>query len=142
MIEKFTNDLPYKLSDQITIEYNKRLSDIKYLTSGKFDYYTPLRQHLEAVQLLLAFSIFYKRVVTNFESANKFTTRVMSNSTATAVQLGTYELTQKEIFKIDKVVIEFRQLTQRYSIPTYLFEYLETKEFLRKIKRFYDDTMK
>lgn len=138
MIEKLTQDLPYKLSEQINIEFNKRFSDIKYLTSGKYDYYTPLRNNIETIRILLAMSIFYKRVISNFDSANKFTNRVLFKGEAISVQLGTYELTTKEVFKLNKVVIEFRKCMDDYSIPLGLFEYLETKEFLRKVKSYRD----
>lgn len=138
MINTFTENLPYRLSEQMLIEYNKRLSDVNYFVSGKYDYYAHLKRDIESIQLLLALSIFYKRVLTNFDSATKFSSRVVLKSEAEAIQLGTYELSSKEIFKLNKTVITFRKLLEDYSIPIGLFEYLETKEFLRKVKVYKD----
>lgn len=138
MINTFTENLPYRLSEQMIIEYNKRLSDINHFVSGKYDYYAHLKGDIESLQMLLALSIFYKRVLTNFDSATKFSSRVVYNSEAEAIQLGTYELSSKEIFKLNKTVITFRKLLEDYSIPIGLFEYLETKEFLRKVKVYKD----
>jgi|SRR5690554_2019030 len=138
MIQLFTENLPYKLSEQMTFEYNRRLSDINYFISGRYDYYAHLKKDIETIQLLLALSIFYKRVLSNFDSATKFTSRVVFKSEAVSVQLGTYDLSSKEIFKLNKTVLTFRKLMEEYSIPLGLFEYLETKELLRKIKVYKD----
>lgn len=141
MIKQFTENVPFGLSQQMTIEYNNRLSDINFFISGKYDYYASLKENIESIKLLLALSIFYKRVLTNFESATKFTSRVIFNSDADSVQLGTYDLSSKEIFKIRKTVLSFKNLMDNYSIPLSLFEYLETKEFLRKVKIYKDNIM-
>jgi hypothetical protein len=138
MINNFTDNLPYRLSEQMIIEYNKRLSDVNYFVSGKYDYYANLKGDIESIQMLLALSIFYKRVLTNFDSATKFSSRVVLKSEAEAIQLGTYEFSSKEIFKLNKTIITFRKLLEDYSIPIGLFEYLETKEFLRKVKVYKD----
>lgn len=138
MIQLFTENLPYKLSEQMTFEYNRRLSDINYFISGRYDYYAHLKKDIETIQLLLALSIFYKRVLSNFDSATKFTSRVVFKSEAVSVQLGTYDLSAKEIFKLNKTVLTFKKLMEEYSIPLGLFEYLETKELLRKIKVYKD----
>ncbi len=138
MIKLFTDNLPYKLSEQMTFEYNGRINDINYFLSGRYDYYTPLKKDIETIQLLLALSIFYKRVLSNFDSATKFTSRIIFKSEAESVQLGTYDLSAKEIFKLNKTVLTFKKLLEDYSIPIGLFEYLETKELLRKIKVYKD----
>jgi hypothetical protein len=138
MIKLFTDNLPYKLSEQMTFEYNGRINDINYFLSGRYDYYAPLKKDIETIQLFLALSIFYKRVLSNFDSATKFTSRIIFKSEAESVQLGTYDLSAKEIFKLNKTVLTFKKLMEDYSIPIGLFEYLETKELLRKIKVYKD----
>lgn len=122
----------------MTFEYNRRLSDINFLLSGQYDYYAHLKKDIETIKLLLAISIFYKRVLSNFDSATKFTSRIVFKSDAVSVQLGTYDLSAKEIFKLNKTVLIFKKLMEDYSIPLNLFEYLETKELLRKIKIYKD----
>ncbi|QLH47601.1 MAG: hypothetical protein HWD58_19500 [Bacteroidota bacterium] len=104
----FTENLPYKLGEQMTFEYNRRLSDINYFISGRYDYYAHLKKDIATIQLLLALSIFYKRVLSNFDSATKFTSRVVFKSEAVSVQLGTYDLSAKEIFKLNKTVLTFK----------------------------------
>lgn len=134
MIEEIINSLPYKVTEQVTFEYNRRLSEVVYLTSEKFDYYSPLREDIEVVKTLLAMSIFYKRILTNFDSANKFTSRIIFEGNADSLRLGTYDLDKIEIRKLNRIVIHFKQIMEKYSIPEKIFEYLETKEFLKKIK--------
>ena len=134
MIEKFTENTPYRLNQQLIYEYNIRINDVNHFVSGKYDFYAPLKKDIETIELLLALTIFYKRVLTNFESATKFSSRVVFNSEADSIQLGTYLLDAKEIFRIKKTILLFNNLMEKYSIPPDLFNYSETKEFLRKVK--------
>ncbi|MDI9256873.1 hypothetical protein [Flavobacterium sedimenticola] len=136
MIEEIIKSVPYKVGEQILYEYNRRISDINYLVAGKFNYYTPLSKDIETIKVLLALSIFYKRVLTNFDSANKFTSRIINSSNATGVKLGTYEMDLREIRNLNRMVISFRRIAFKYSISTEMFEYIETKEFLRKVKSY------
>lgn len=136
MIEKFTENTPYRLSQQLLYEYNNRINDVNHFLSGKYDFYSPLNQDKETIELLLALTIFYKRVLTNFDSATKFSGRVVFNSDADSIQLGTYLLDSKEISRIKKTIRKFDNLMTKYSIPDYLFDYTDTKEFLRKIKNY------
>lgn len=72
MIEKFTQNTPYQLSQQLVYEYNIRINEVNHFVSGKYDFYAPLKKDIETIELLLALTIFYKRVLTNFESATNF----------------------------------------------------------------------
>ncbi len=99
-------------------------------------FYTPLQGDLDSISLILALSIFYKRIISNFDAATKFTNRVFKYSEAVSVQLGTYELTTGERNKMTRVILQYQELLAKYSIEIDLFDYLETKELLRKIKAF------
>ncbi len=124
------------MSQQLLYEYNNRLNDVNHFLSGPYDFYSPLKKDIEAIRMLLALSIFYKRVLTNFDSATKFSNRVLYKSEAESIQLGTYNLNSKEIFRIKRTIIEFNILKEKYSIPDKVFEYTETKEFLRNVRNF------
>ena len=136
MITLFTKHLPYKLGQQLKIEYDIRANEIIFLTSDKIEQYHYLQKNLKTINLLLALSIFYKRVVCNFESANKFTSRVVINSNADSIKLGSYDFTSKEIFGLRRTILEFDKLLEKYSISPYLFDYTDTIIFLRKIKSY------
>ncbi len=138
MIDLFTPHLPYKLSEQLTIEYNRRMSDINHFVFGTYDYYSPLKQDIETIKLLLAMSIFYKRVLTNFNSAVLFSSRINIVGGGTSIQLGTYELSTVVLNRMERTVIIFRKLMSKYSISVELFEYLETKEFLKNVRVYRD----
>ncbi|KUY29534.1 hypothetical protein ATB96_02385 [Elizabethkingia ursingii] len=126
--------MPYKVSQQLRIEYDIRLSEIKFLTSEKIEQYHHLRKDLKTIELLLSLSIFYKRVISNFDSANKFTSRVVINNAANSIQLGSYDFTEKEVFRLQKTIREFNNILLEYSIHPRLFDYTDTIVFLRKIK--------
>lgn len=118
----------------MTFEYNLRMNDINHFISGKYDFYAGLKKDKQTIELLLAMSIFYKRVLTNFDSANKFSSRIIFKSNAKAIQLGTYELTSKEIYNLKRAVLRFKELSKEYSIPVTLYHYTETKVFLRNVR--------
>lgn len=136
MINTFLEYLPYKVGDQLRIEFDKRLQEIRYLVSGRFHYYTSLSKNIETLEMLLALSIFHKRILTNFDSASKFTGRLIFEYDAKSLILGTYEMNRSEMSKLNKIVLIFRNLMNDYSINIELFEYSETIEFMRKIKQF------
>lgn len=136
MITLFTKYLPLKLSQQIRIEYDIRLNELKYLTSDKIEQYHYLQKDFKTIELLLSLSIFYKRIISNFDSANKFSSRVVLNSDAKSIKLGTYDFSDKEIFRLRKIILEFNNLLNEYSIHPFLFDYTETIVFLRKIKAY------
>ena len=132
MIQQFTDSLPRELALQLRSEYDTRLKDVKYLVSGKFDYYAGMQQHINTLESLLAMSIFYKRVVTNLDAATKFSGRVLKTPGCKGVLIGDYLLDREQHSLILTLILRFREIMQAHHIPQSLFEYLETKEFLRK----------
>ena len=101
---------------------------------NNYDFYKPLNQHLKAIEIILAMSIFYKRIITNLDSAVKFHGNVMAKSQADIVSIGSYELDTKEKNRIQAILINFQKIMEKYRIPHVFFDYYETKEFLRYIK--------
>lgn len=140
MIETFVSQLPYQLGQQLNVEFENRLSEIKYLTSGKFHFYTVLGEQIKVVETLLAMSIFYKRVVTNLDSATKFSSRLFRTEKCDAVLIGGDVLDAEENRAIFRLILSFRELMKKYHINPELFQYLETKEFLRKVKTLYNES--
>ena len=71
LINILTYNLDFKLARQIFNEYESRLKDVKYLIT-QFKTYKVLEEDLKTVELLLALSIFHKRVIANLDAALKF----------------------------------------------------------------------
>lgn len=134
MIEIFIRHLPYKVSEQLSIEYNQKMQDIIKLTSGKYEAYTHLKNDINVISLLLSMSIFYRRIFTNFESANKFTRRILTKSDATSIQLGTSELTERDILNLNSTVNKYKKMMEKYNISIELFTYSNSLDFVRKIR--------
>jgi hypothetical protein len=124
--------LPYDLSNQIYNEFESRFKDAKYLINT-YAYYEPIRDSIKTVELLLALSIFHKRVITNLDSAIKFYGSVTRKSSAKVIRIGSYFLDADEKRKIQSIIYNFRLLIRKYSLPERFFEYLETKDFIGKI---------
>ncbi len=132
----FCYKLPRDISIQMYNEYNSRLNEIKYLL--KFPYYSNIKKEVKTIELLLALSIFHKRIIANLDSANIFSTFIFKNSTADSIQIGSYELNHKERNRILAIIMNFKSLVEKYSISIEILRYTETKEFLKNIKKYKD----
>ena len=141
IINIITYRLPQKLANQIYKEFQDRFRDAKYLI-GKVEPFAILQQDLKTVELLLAFSVFHKRVITNLEAAVTFYETVSRHSDATTIKIGGYDLTYPEKNKLLGVVLSYKKLIKDFSIPPYVMEYEETKEFLWNLCRLKESEMR
>lgn len=132
IINILTFGLPYELTNQIYNEFQNRFKEANYLIEN-YKTYKVLQNNTKTVELLLSLSIFHKRVISNLDSAVKFYGTVTSYSQADTIKIGSYNLTGDENNKLLALVISYRKLIEKFSIPPTLMEYLETKEFLRKL---------
>jgi hypothetical protein len=124
--------LPYDISNQIRNEYDSRFKEASYLIEN-FSYYKQLRKDSKLVEILLSLSIFHKRFITNLDAASKFYMTVNRTSQAEAISIGSYYLTSEENRKIYGILMMYHELRQRFDLYDGVFEYYETKQFLRQI---------
>src|SRR5205085_2073902 len=124
--------LNFVLSRQIYTEYQNRYKEALYLIE-KYKTYMPLQRNLKTVELILALSIFHKRVISNLDSVVKFHGTVNQISEANTIKMGSYNLTVEERNKLLGITINFNKLIKQFSIPISSLEYNETKELLRNI---------
>jgi hypothetical protein len=124
--------LPKDISNQIRNEYDSRFKEASYLIEN-FSYYKQLRKDSKLIEILLSLSIFHKRFITNLDAASKFYTTVNRTSQAEAIRIGNYNLTSEENRKIYAILMMYRELRQRFGLYDSVFEYYETKQFLRQI---------
>lgn len=134
----FCYRLPYKLSNQIYNEFENRFKDAKYLIQN-YSYYKGLKKDVRVIELLLALSIFHKRLVSNLDAAVKFYGTVTRSSKAEIISIGGYKLNASERNKLLGLLMHYNNLRNRFKLPVDIFEYLETKEFLRNIIKFKDN---
>lgn len=142
MIEKFCSRLPREISNPMYNEYYNRLKEINFILENR-DAYRDLIKHKKTIELILALSIFYKRVIANMDSATKFAGTVFKNSTAIAIKIGEYNLTFKEKDRITAIVMNYSNLINKYGLSQDLLTTIETKDFIKKIKNlkwYYDNT--
>lgn len=133
MIEKFCSRLPREISNPMYNEYYNRLKEINYILENR-DAYRHLIQYRKTVELILSLSIFYKRVIANMDAATKFAGTVFNNSTATAIKIGTYNLTGTEKNRILAIVKNYKLMTEKYNLTIDILSTVETKDLIRKIK--------
>jgi hypothetical protein len=129
IINIFTYGLPYKLANQIYKEYDSRLREaIFIITESKR--YASLKDSMQTVELLLALSIFDKRVISNLQAGVKFYSTVSSYSESETIQIGTYRLTGEEKNKLLGVIINYNTILKNYGLTEGLTNYSVTKDFL------------
>jgi hypothetical protein len=131
-INILTAKLPFDLSNQIYNEYQNRLRESKHLIEN-YDYFKTLHDNIKTVELLLSLSIFHKRVISNLDAAIKFYGTVTEKSDSDTIKIGSYSLTLDERNKLLAIVMNYNELIRHFSIPPFIMEYYETKEFLRNL---------
>lgn len=132
IINIFTYGLPYELTHQIYNEFQERIRETLYLINNT-DKYRMLKRNYKTVELLMALSIFYKRVIANLDAAVKFHGTVLRLSQADTIRIGNYELTTDEKNKILGLLMSYQKLLRRFNISEAIWNYSLTKEFLSKI---------
>lgn len=133
MIEKFCSRLPREISNPMYNEYYNRLKEINYILENR-NTYKHLIQYRKTIELILSLSIFYKRVIANMDAATKFAGTVFNNSPATAIKIGTYNLTGTEKNRITAIVMNYNSLIKNYSLSHDILATSETKDLIKKIK--------
>ena len=72
----------------------------------------------------------------NLDGAVRFYGTVTQKGKTDTIQIGGYKMTEDEKNKILAVVISYNQLLDKFSIDSWVMEYFETREFLRKLISF------
>ena len=75
LINILTYKLPYDLANQIFKEYQDRYREVLFFIENG-NSFKNLKEDIRTVELLLALSIFHKRVISNLDAAVKFYGRV------------------------------------------------------------------
>jgi len=135
IINILTYQFPYKLANQIYNEYQNRLKEAIYLIEN-YKTYDALKDYINTVELFLSLSIFHKRVIANFDGVVKFYGTVTKSGDTDTIQIGTYKMTGEEKNKILAVVLNYRELLEKFGVPPVLMEYYETRELLKNLKEF------
>jgi|SRR5690606_6015465 len=133
MVEYFCSKLPGDISRPMYNEYHDRMKVIKYIIRNRSSY-SILSDDLKSIEIIVALSVFYKRVIANINGAVIFASAVFKYSEAESVEIGSYKLTQKEKNRILAVIISYKELIERYELSNDLITTTETKDLLRKIK--------
>lgn len=132
IINILTYGLPFDLANQIYNEYQDRRREAMYLIDNS-QRYSPLSDNVLTVEVLLALSIFHKRVLTNLDAAIKFYGTVTKLSQADTIKMGSYSLSGEEKNKVLALTITYRKLLEKFSLPEATFNYNLTREFLQKL---------
>lgn len=133
IINILTARLDGKLARQIYNEYQDRLREIKYLLLER-DNFRPLRDDIKTVEILLALSIFNKRVIASFDAAVKFHKTVANTGESSAIRMGSFDLDDSERRKLSSVTMSYRGLMERFQIPQFVMTYETTWEFLQRVQ--------
>jgi len=131
-INILTYGLPFKLANQIYNEHKSRLSESKYIINLS-ERYRPLEEYIDTVEILLALTIFHKRVISNLDSAVKFYGTITNYSEANTIKIGSYNFNGDEKNKLLALTINYNKLKSKFRIPENLNDYELTKDFLVKV---------
>lgn len=129
-----TYRLSKELSRPIYSEYESRYKDIEYLLQHNKSFWK-IKKDIKTIEILLAMSIYYKRVIANLHGACNFHKTVHSTSNANVIEIGNYRFDRAENNKMLHIVLAFKAIQTKYRIMDFVFEYNETKGFLDNVVR-------
>ena len=141
IIKILCKKLPGDVSRAVYNEYNSRWSEIEQVWNYPQNRYKLLQKHESTIQLLLAMSTFYRRVLNGFDGARDFYKTVSNNSgtkTEFAICIGQFKLNFKQYCKLQAVQISFCKLKDKFGISNSFFKYNETYEFLNNCMYLYN----
>src|SRR5688572_25610345 len=128
-----TSGLPKPLVNQISNEYRSRIKEVDYCLN-KYSIFSDLASNYKSVEIILALSIFHKRIIANLDGAVKFFKTVTTKSDAKIISIGDYQFDEQEKNKILSLLITYSQLLEKYNIPNNYVDYDATYDFLKKLK--------
>lgn len=131
VIKILTFKLNYDTANLIFNEYQDRLREMNYLLDN-YKYYKNLIGKRKAIETLLALSIFYKRLIANFEGFLDFSNTLHRNQ-VNQISIGNKKFDKKELTALYFIHKDFLEMMEKFNVSYSLFDYNETKEFLKNI---------
>ena len=141
IIKILCKKLPGDLSNAVYNEYVGRWEDIENIWKYPQNRFKVLQEYETTIQNLLAFSTFYRRVLSGFNGARDFYKTVSKSLKARTqsptISIGKYRLDQTAYNKLLGVQIEFGKIKNKFGIEDSFFKYYETEEFMTNCMRLY-----
>ncbi|MCL1670516.1 hypothetical protein [Elizabethkingia ursingii] len=134
IINILTAKLNYETANLIYNEYQDRLREVNYFFDN-YEYYNNLKENKKTIETLLALSIFYKRLIANFDGFLAFT-KTLHRCDIKEISVGSKDYTKKEIAKLYYISKNFSDIMEKYNISYLIFDYNETKDFLKNCKKY------
>ena len=136
IINIITAKLPRELAVKIYNEFQTRYNELIDIL-GHSERFNSLSNYIDTLELLLALSVFHKRVMCNLEGVDKFAGTISRKKEEDiTIDIGRYKLTTGEQNKIKAVIINYNELKVKFGIADEYFNYYETYEFLENMLRF------
>lgn len=130
MIRQFCKGLPYYLRGQLIFEYDFRMKELAFLLKNNPRKYQWIKKR-ESIELLIAMSIFYNRVIAYLESGARSLT---DRPPIQIIKFGQNELTKTEADTLQSMANDFYGILGTFGLPIYIFDYSDVKTFLYKLK--------
>lgn len=134
MIKLFCKNLPSNISRQLYFEYKNLEKELIFLLSTYKKKYNWIKD-IDTIKLLLAMSIYYKRVIAPLESVSDFYLNLNKLNDVDGIVLGNDELKRVAFIKIEDIVNKFFRILRIFGLSTKIFEYYNISIFLDKIKK-------
>lgn len=136
IINIITAKLPKELAVKIYNDYQSRYNELIGILANSRRY-NCFDSDMEVLKLLLALSIFHKRVICNLEGLDKFTGTISHKlESEITIIIGDFKFTTEEQNKIKAVIINYSRLKDKFGIHDEYFNYYETYEFLENMLRY------
>jgi|GEM_PF-5649074 len=131
----FCKDLPRSLSQLLYNEYQTGKKELDFLIKTYPKRYKWI-DDIESIYLLLALSIFYRRIIAQLESAKAFSDRLFGLNIGN-IQVGVDYIDEKVTNQMSSAIYDFYQFLKKFHIFVELFDYFDYRDFLKNIKNYH-----
>ncbi len=138
MIRIFCKGLPFELSRVLFTEYKSRKGEIDYQISHDRAFYERYIENIDTVYLILAMSIYYKRVVAQLDAISTFQNNLRDRWKIGIVRIGDTLLTSEDEMSLSAYSGDFHRIMNHFNLPIWLFDWSDSVHFLRNIVMLYD----
>jgi len=135
MTFSFIEGIPYTLANEIRLEYERLLNDLRFIVEIKKNLAKWVKENYELITFLLELSIFYRRIIMPLRGTAEFGLELPHS-----LIVGSDTLNKEELENIKSLVSKFENIISKYGITPGLLDFGDVEEFLYKLKKFEQDS--
>lgn len=126
-------ELPKEVGQPLFKEFHNRWDEIERIWQTPNFSDNVLKKHASTIKMLLAMSLYYRRVISGFYGATDFFKKITYEGNERherAVKIGSFVFDRDQNYQLWKIQQSFSAILEKYQINETFFDFDDTLEFL------------